>query len=497
MKKILKNITLLLFTSSLFLTSCTEHLEVDTYNNITGASYWKTSGDAEAYAYGIAKSYKNRLNGNIGYFQFSEGRTDMLKPGTGGPTLTGRAESHTQTALLGTGSWKNWYNTIHHCNLLLKNTPALDFENDADKNQILAMGYTYRALLYFDLVRIFGDVPIATDPTEGRPDVENYLARSTKQEVFTLIKSDIETALSLFPSEAIDNKNFVSKTAANALKAEVYMWTAKALNARGSANQTDLNTAISAIDNVLNSPSVSWDGDYNHIFQRSANSSSEYIFANYYSKDEGGNVFYRASIRPGFLPEELIGTFAHALVSEGHSNISYGDVLETLYDVENDLRYANNVVNIPDSADQVIIKFPGYTIDADNKRYWDNDIPLFRYSDMLLLKAEALNTLGESGNAIIILNQTRNRAGLENYAGATDQNTVEDEILDERARELAFENKVWWDLCRAHKVGQNVERFMENRGDDATNESLWNFYYWPISESMQLSNPNLVQSAGY
>ena len=92
---------------------------------------------------------------------------------------------------------------------------------------------------------------------------------------------------------------------------------------------------------------------------------------------------------------------------------------------------------------------------------------------------------------------TRNRAGLANYDGSTDQATLEDEILDERARELLAENKRWWDLIRAHKVGQNVPRFLENRGDDSTDPNIWNYYYWPITESVLILNDKLEQSPGY
>jgi len=495
MKKILNKISLMLFASTMVLVSCDEQLDVTTYNNITGASFWQNPEDATTYLYGIAADYKGLTNGNIGSFNVSEGRTDMLKPGTGGPTLTGRSARHTQTALLGTGSWTGWYNTIHHTNLLLLNTPELNFDSEDEKNEILAKGYTYRAMIYFDLVRIFGDVPIVTDPTLGRVAPENLIGRSSKTDVLNLIKSDLDMAISLYPSDGVMDKNFVSKASAYALKAEVYMWSGKALTARGASVAADLNTAIQAIDAAL--ASVSFEPTYSNIFNRSANSAGEYIMATYHSKDEGSNVFSRVTIRPGFIPDPaLINTFPHAQVSEGHSNISYGDYIDTLYD-PSDLRYVYNVFNIPGSSDQVVTKFGGYIESAENRRYWDNDIPLFRYSDLLLLKAEAQNTLGQTGAAVTIMNLTRNRAGIGDYTGPMDQDSVEDEIIEERARELAFENKHWWDLCRAHKAGQYITRFMTERGDDSTSENVWNFYYWPISESMMLKNDQLEQSAGY
>lgn len=481
------------------LVGCADHLDVPTYNNITGASYWQVPGDAEAYAIGIQSNYHDLLTSFTGYMSVSEGRADLVVPGTGGPALTGSRENHTQTALGGALDWQAYYNLVHHCNLLLANTPAITFNSESNKNNILAQGHLYRALIYFDLARIFGGVPLISEPTLGKPAESEYPSRASVDDTFAFIKADIEEALRLYPSDGIADKNFLSKVAANALKAEVYMWTAKALNPRNSPNTSDLNTAIAAMDQVLASADISWEPNYSDIFQRSANNADEYIFATFHGIADNvqDNVFRRITIREVFIPDTYTGPdFPHSINAEGHSNISYSDYLNnTLYD-PSDLRFINNCVNVS-STENVVIKFPGFYDAAANRRYWDNDIPIFRYSDILLLKAEALNSLGQTGDAITIVNQTRNRGGIGNYTGPSDQASVEIEILDERARDLAFENKRWWDLCRAHLVSTYVDRFMTSRGDDATDQNVWNYYYSPVSESVTLANTNIAQSPGY
>ncbi len=151
-----------------------------------------------------------------------------------------------------------------------------------------------------------------------------------------------------------------------------------------------------------------------------------------------------------------------------------------------------------DGSINVSVKFPGILIETDNRRYWDNDLPIYRWTGMLLLKAEAMNTIGGRTSEVVdILNMTRARGGLADYAGATDQNTLENEILDEVAREMFSENQRWWSLIRAHKVSQNVQRFMDNRGDDSTDPNVWNFYYWPVAESVIIQNTKITQSPGY
>lgn len=522
--KNLFNIFKLVVLSTILFVGCEDQLSVDTYNNITGASYWKVPGDAAAYAIGIQARVASTLTGSNNYISITDGRTDMFRPGGLGPRLTGQVELHTQTATLGGGNWSGYYNTIHHCNLLLEKIEDIKFDDVAEKNEILAAAYFFRAFTYFDLVRIYGDVPLVLEPTLGKPELDAYFARSPKSEIFALIKEDVDKAISMMPS-GISDKNFISKPAALALKAEVYMWTAKALTAKNAPVTADLNTAIAAIDAIIGESDgeVSFASDWTSIFTRQANSSPEYIWANYYDYLTGpaNNVHNAITIRIDNVPVDMQGTFPIAVTDEGLNRIEIGSNMNTIFlkyetvDVHDnpfdkndapgsyydkrDLRYINTMVDVyGDGSTNVCIKFPGILVETDNRRYWDNDLPLYRWTDMLLLKAEALNTLGGQSSAVVaILNMTRNRAGLADYAGATDQNTLEDELLDERARELLGENKRWWDLCRAHKVGQNVPRFMTNRGDDSTDSNVWRYYYWSVAESVLIKNDKLIQSPGY
>lgn len=523
MKNIFNRFKLIVLSTILFV-GCTEQLDVDTYNTITGASFWKSSNDAVIYAIGIHADVAGILGGSNNTLSYTDGRTDLFGPGALGPRLTGHAQLHTQTALLGGGSWTGYYNTIHHCNLLLSELEKLEFDNESEKVEIAAQGYFFRAFLYFDLVRIYGDVPLVLEATLGKPAPEDFYARSPVAEVFTQIKADVDKAVSGLP-DGIADKNFISKAAALALKAEVYMWTGKALTARNAPVTADLNTAIAAIDAIpgASGGTVSFvESNWKSIFTRQANSSPEYIWGTYYDYLVGpaNNVHNAITLRIDNVPIEMQGTFPIAVADEGLNRIHIRPNMNTIFkkyqtvephddpfDKEDappytdyrDLRDINSMVDLlGDQTTIVCIKFPGILVETDNRRYWDNDIPIYRWSDMLLLKAEALNTIGGQTSTVVdILNMTRNRAGLADYPGATDQGTLEDEILDERARELLAENKRWWDLIRAHKVGENVPRFMAERGDDSTDSNVWNFYYWPLDESLLLKNNKLVQSPGY
>ena len=521
MKKIL-NIFKLLVLSTILLVGCVDHLDVDTYNNITGASFWKVPGDAVAYANGIQARLMSTLDGNDNYVGITDARTDAFRPGGLAPRFTGHIQLHTQTTTLGGGNWSGYYNLLHHCNLLFVKIEEIEFDDAAEKDAALAVAYFTRAFIYFDLVRIYGDVPLVLEPTLGKPELENYYARTSKDEVLAQVKADVDKAISLFPS-GIADKNFISKPAALALKAEVYMWTARAYST--SAVVADLDVAIASIDAIpgASGGSVSFvTSDWKSIFKRQANDCPEYIWANYFDYLVGpkNNLHDAITLRIDNVPIEMQGTFPIAVTDEGLNRIEIGSNMNTIfrkyetieahdnpfdktddagpfYD-KRDLRYINSMVDTNgDGSTNVCIKFPGILVTTDNRRYWDNDLPIYRWTGMLLLKAEALLAKGQTSAVVDILNMTRTRAGLANYSGATDFNTLENELLDEVAREMLAENQRWWGLIRAHKVGQNVPRFMANRGDDSTDANIWNFYYWPIAESVKIKNDKLVQSPGY
>ncbi|GGK34013.1 hypothetical protein GCM10007962_30590 [Yeosuana aromativorans] len=538
MKKIVNLSKILLLIVLMVFVSCEDQLNVKIYNDITGSSFWKTPSDAEAAVVALHASFMDIMKSSNNQISNVDGRTDAWQPGTLGPRLTGAVEGHFQTANNGAGNWRGYYRLVHDCNLLLAKIGDIEFENVENKNDILAQTYTIRAMTYFELVRIFGDVPLVTEPTTGKPEPEDYKARAPRADVLNLIKADIDKALPLYSSNLKD-VHFVSKLSTYALKAEVYMWSAKAYNARGSANTDDINTAISAIESIENSGELTFASDYSSIFTRDGNDSSEYILAVWYENGLSSSSYRYASIRNDAVPDQykvfdgagniIKKLFPYALENEGIAAMSYGEALNDIYakyqtvDVHDnpfdnnddanvndpgatppttawydrrDLRFINNCVDIP-GPNNVVIKYAGIEDLSANVRWWDNDIPIYRLTGMLLLKAEAYNTLGNPEAAIDIMDMTRARAGLAPYPGARDQATVEDELLDESIRELFGENKRWWHLIREHRVADYVPRFLIERGQDRTSESVWDYYYWPIAESVLIANTKLVQSPGY
>src|SRR5690606_8797127 len=109
-------------------------------------------------------------------------------------------------------------------------------------------------------------------------------------------------------------------------------------------------------------------------------------------------------------------------------------------------------------------------------RIADNDIIVYRLADVLLMKAEAYAGLDQTAEAIEYLDKVRDRTGTGNYTGGTTKAEVEKEILDERGRELFYENKRWYDLVRFHKGGTiDVYEYVPNLIGKTTP------LFWPLN----------------
>ncbi len=137
-----------------------------------------------------------------------------------------------------------------------------------------------------------------------------------------------------------------------------------------------------------------------------------------------------------------------------------------------------------------ITKYPGTKYSDD--RIPDNDIIIYRLADILLMRAEAYAGINDLPNAKNDLDAVRERAGTGVYTGPMDKLSIEKEILNERGRELYFENKRWFDLVRFHKAGViDVYDYVPNLKGKTTP------LFWPLNTTVFANNPNIIQTDGY
>lgn len=485
MKKSILKLGLLAAVLS-FQTACNTALELDPTSVITNASFWKTEDDAKG---GLTSLYvKQRDLANINLFIWGEARSEVMEWGKVSGTLDyDRYYLNTLSSVSAGPSWQSIYSAINDANLILKYVPNITFANETDKNNLLAQTYVSRAFLYFVLVRTWGEVPIRTEPVEGAEPGVIQKVRSSQQDVFKLIKEDLEKANSLFASYGfIKNRNYWSKAGTQALKADVYLWTAKRLN----GGNADLQTAITACDDVAKAD-VSLLANYADLFKYSNKNNKEVIMAIGNKELESSNNYF-FNMYSARLPNE-IDPNTNEVIGQ-----TAGGMVWTVTDLAKnqfkpgDLRKAASVLDLPAPAlyPTLILKGRGTLISG--VRYYTSDFVIYRYADVLLMKAEAKNALGQDPS--LEMNQIRQRA----FGSAFDANRFvngskaqnDQLILQERLLELMFEGKRWWDLLRFNKAFDLVPTL-------AGKSSLKHLEYFPISEQVLSLEPLVKQTVGY
>lgn len=503
----MKTIYRILICSLLFvqvmLVSCTKDLEVEPKSVITNSSFWKTENDATGVLNGMYSYFRNM---NKMTYQVGEGRSEIMTfgiAGTGGYDLfyqntldpNNLAASGNYSSGL---EWKGYYTIINTANLLLKYVPEINFTSENSKKNILAQAYAMRAFTYFVMVKTWGDLPLRTEPTEGYDAETTNIERSSKEAIFELIKSDIEQAIMTFPDNNIPASRYMwSKAAANALKADVYLWTAKRLN----GGQADFTTALNACDEVEKSD-VSLLPAFTDIFKYTNKGNKEAIMVIRFQDLETTPVFsyFRdmymfAGLMPGGVTQytrDFIGP-----TGSGHSVWSPSALIRNQF-TKDDTRRDGSFYEIYSyqGADSTyftaaVLKGTGI-VTAGGVREYVSDIIIYRYADVLLMKAEAKNGLGQDPAAEI--NKVRQRAYGGNYNDHIFTNGSKEEndniILKERLLELAFEGKRWWDLVRFDKAFEIIPSLQGRSGQK-------HLLLFPISIATLSLEPKVVQNSGY
>ena len=478
-----KNIVLMCFLGCTMLGGC-DILDVKPVSTITSDSFWQNSSDAKAYLTGIY----NRVRALYNTSYYGEDRGDAFKAGEIGPVSVAWSQELLES---NAPSYRNAYAIIHHCNLLFYYIDGLSFGQEAEKKRIMAETYFLRAYTYFLLLRSWGEVPVIEEPT--LTDEVDLKPRSSKDQVMEVILTDIESALSLFPEEGYVNKNYASKPAAYALKADVLMWKAKVLK----GGEADLTEAVKAIDRVEAS-GVSLLPEYAKVFANDNKKNAEIIFSFYMERYETGNLSIATNTTSRTDNLSMAVNLGDAATSPNQSRHVYApsDKVRAMYlKNEGDVRYKSALIDMVDKDGGLILaqtnKFRGKAYADD--RYFDDDLIAYRWADLLLLRAEANAAMGRTDVALTDLNQVRRRAGLADYDGATDKLSLEKELCDERLRELFIEQKRWFDLMRFHAGGSvNIYDEVPN-----LNGKSGCPLYLPINYNDMVLNELLVQTEGY
>jgi starch-binding outer membrane protein, SusD/RagB family len=495
MKKYLNQIRLfgLFFTGIILSNSCSDQLELTPISSITVAGFWVSEDNANGALSGMYVRFRDEASSNL--FFWGESRSETLSYGLQASEGRERYFENSLDPSFAGPNWLRLYTVIHDANLIIKYVPGIEFTNPANKNRMLAQAYAMRAYVYFVMARTWGGVPLVTAPTEGYDAETTFRPRASIDEIFTQIKADIEESLKLFPNNNQSNgKAFWSKPAVNTLKGDVYLWTGKRLN----GGQADFNTALTALNEAETAPGLSLLPNFDNIFRYNQKGNSEVLFAvRYLDLEAGANYNNTLYIRDDEIPAGTDPVIRERIGQGGGLNrMAPSEVIRTQFDIRDQRRNATFTEIFlpgndgPNYYGSVVMKYRGF-VDPSGRRFID-DIIIYRYADLLLLKAEAKNALGQDPS--VEMNLIRQRAygeHFEDFRFVNQGKALNDgEILKERLLELAFEGKRWWDLVRFDQAFNKVPSLVARANQR-------HLELWPISLGTISLNSKVIQNPGY
>lgn len=379
----------------------------------------------------------------------------------------GKLDNFTATNILASISdaWKDSYATIQRANVVLNRIDKISFKVAADKEARIGEMKFIRALLYFNLVRLYGDVPLVTEETI---DPSSYLGkgRTAKDLVYKQIIKDLTEAETGLPATTAKLGKVV-KTAAQALLGKVYL----TLN--------DLPNAKTWLEKVKNA-NVHALVPVTDVFDITKESNKEIIFSVQFASGVNGNS-EGSSMQQQYSPS---GTVANA---KGHNLPTKS--LYALY-TSTDARKGTYLNVTPGGIPYTLKLTKNATTPADG----GSNVVVLRYADVLLMLAEIENEQGNIAGATAYLNQIRNRASLPNTT-ATDQATLRSAIDLERCLELIGEGHRWFDLLRSGKAIEVMNNWFKSQNILTTIDSHNLLMPIPLTETN--TDPAIKQNPGY
>lgn len=384
------------------------------------------------------------------------------------------------------GVWEGFFRGVYRANLAINNIPPINMD-EALKARLVGENKFLRAYYYFFLVRAFGHIPLITEALEPSEYLQNQVPAP---EVYDVIIQDLTDAIAVLPEKseyAPEDLGRATKGAARGLLAKVYLFLGDYANAEKYALE------------VINSGEYALYPDYEEIFRREGENSSESIFeVQAVALEAGGG---------GSQYNEVQGV-------RGTPNLGWGfnrpsDALVAEYE-NGDPRLEATVLfvgeELPDGS-AVVEDNPNIEGERYSQKAWQPEYPggnnngpgnirRLRYADVLLIAAEAANELGKPGDALMYLNMVRERArggdaSILPDVTTTDQAELRQAIWHERRVELAMEQHRYFDIVRQGRAAELLQaqgkNFVEGKHED-----------FPIPQTeIDLSGGRLVQNNGY
>lgn len=487
------------------LAGCTK-LDEERFGNLSPDTYYKTEAEALSSVAGVYQklSYAADIND---WFRTNEFGTDeFIVPGraSGGwfdqdnmDIMAHNAKPNNNRLA---NAWNQVFSEIGTANAVLENLNASP--NKDNFKALIAETRLLRAYGYFYAMDMWGNVPLVT---VARLDPNNLPGTTARADIFKFIETEVTEAMADIPSATEVNKASYyprfTREAAETLLATMY------LNAEVYTKTPQWDKTIAMCDAVINTGAYSLAPNVVDNFSSVLQTNSPELISGFSidpTRNAGANQFIlyaqnaldQKKYNLPFTPANGYSTYQEALDRYEETDnrkklIEYGP--QTYLD--------GSPLNYPDGTQLVLIAVQDLVAAQDNEGYkvlkytpvgttWsgyngDNDYVLTRYSDILLMKAEALFRTGNEGGALTLVNEVRARSS----ATALTSVTIKD-IENERAREFIWEGQRRRDMVRFGTYFTGTWTFKTSA--TSTDKGIY-----PIPMEQITANPKLTQNPGY
>ena len=469
--------------------ACSEWMELLPPEGLTREHFWKNKEEVESVLMGAYEAFRS-MDGHL--FKLGELRADMIADGGNMSWNDRRIMNGNIHPDNGITNWNRFYQVINYCNEVIANAGKVqeidDTFTDFQLQGYLAEAYFLRSLSYFYLVRVYKDVPLIMHPTES-DESELYVSKTDGDVVLDHITNDLKTFRTFAPVEGYrtvtENKGRATRAAYDALLADIALW------------QFDYEAVISHVQRIeaADNHLLLFSNRWFELF--SPGNTAESIFELQFDDNlNQQNSLYGMTNRNAnnFDPSQV----AIQMFGKLHARELY--------------RGEDASIRRYGEGEYIIWKYVGMVGDGSTTRpgflQHSANFIIYRYADVLLMKAEALSQLGRFQEALDIINRIRDRADVPPISLPNSEVAYEDAILEERAREFAYEGKRWFDLLRMGRrnnyARKNVLINILVSNVPSTQKRILSMklnnpmgWYFPIYESEIERNKNLEQNPYY
>lgn len=491
MKKYLYIAVALIFT----LTSCNDFLTRAPLSDLSPENFFKDKAEMGNWNAGIYDAFQNALEKNQA--MWGDCRSDNVET-TG--YINNNVYMNALTPSMGESNWQAVFQCITRCNTGIDKYPTIPNILESEYAPYMGQAYGMRAYMYFYATRVWGKLPIVTSIWDGSLGSIST-PRASLDEVKAQILSDIDQAIKYFTISNTSSVFYLSLAAMYELRTEVYMW------------YNDYENALVASDYFMDNKNYTLASDateWKNAFENPANSKED-IFAMSWAYINNGaaggwpSLLGATNTNNGYqMSQPIFNELINRLYSGEGADARLWCTVDTVtlfYKGSRvPLSYASYYISGIQKCIKYSVKDPNAAYDSKYQIYksyygvlntTDSEIQqvFMRLSNVYYLRAEALNKLGRTEDALTIINQLRQRVGYlrdahKDLIDVTSQNEIEDLILKERQIEFWGEGQRWFDLMRTGKLIEVMDPIYSQRqetagvtvtgfGDEGTK-------YWPI-----------------